>query len=276
LQIVTYRLLLFSCAGQTLALPAYAVRQLLRISQTRLTSIEGRMTLMWNERAIPFYSLNQLLFPESAAGIVENTFSVLILETDSQPIALQLDAFLAEQESLLRPLTGPAAQLPLYLGAALSAQGDPVPVLNPHFVGQLTQEPQASGILLWHENEKSQMARILVVDDSITTRTLEKTILESQGYQVSVAVNGYEALKKLRETHFDLVITDVQMPEMDGLELLAQIKQNALWVDLPVIVLTSLNAYEDQKRGLELGAAAYLVKQKFEQQELLEMIELLL
>ncbi len=276
LQIVTYRLLVFACEGQALALPAYAVRQLLRIQRTDLVSVDGQMTLIWEEMPVPLYSLSQMLFPGATGGFSERSFSVIVLETDSQTIALQVDSLLAEQESLLRPLTGPASQLPLYLGAALSSQGYPVPVLNPHFLGQLTQKSQASGSLLWRENEKTQMGRILVVDDSITTRTLEKTILESQGYQVAVAVNGREALKKMRETPFDLVITDVQMPEMDGLELLAQIKQETQWSALPVIVLTSLNAHEDQKKGLDLGAAAYLVKQKFEQQELLEMIAQLL
>jgi two-component system, chemotaxis family, sensor kinase CheA len=276
LQIVTYRLLLFSCQAQAFALPAAAVHKLLRFQMADLRTLDGQSTLIWQEQPIPFFNLSQFLFQAQDAIAADSFFSVVIVESGQNLIALQVDTLLSEQESLLRPLTGPASQLPLYLGAVLSSQGQPVPVLNPHFLGQISQNQSAFAQTVWHQAAVKEKARILVVDDSITTRTLEKTILESQGYRVAVAVDGREALKKLREAPFDLVISDVQMPEMDGLELLATLKQDPHLADLPVIMLTSLNAYEDQKKGLELGAAAYLVKQKFEQQELLEVIEQLL
>ena len=120
------------------------------------------------------------------------------------------------------------------------------------------------------------MARILVVDDSITTRSLEKTILEANGYQVEVAVDGQEALEKARAMVPDLVITDVMMPRMDGYELLEALKKEKDMAHIPVIMVTSLERREEQERGLALGADAYIVKRKFDQRELLRIVRQIL
>jgi two-component system chemotaxis sensor kinase CheA len=117
---------------------------------------------------------------------------------------------------------------------------------------------------------------LLVVDDSITTRTLEKSILEAHDYRVRVAVDGVEALAQLRAEKADLVITDVQMPRMDGFQLLQAMKQDQYLREIPVIVVTSLESREDQERGLSLGADAYIVKRKFDQAELLAAIRQIL
>jgi two-component system chemotaxis sensor kinase CheA len=119
-------------------------------------------------------------------------------------------------------------------------------------------------------------ARILVVDDSLTTRSLEKSILEAHGYDVRVAVDGVQALEELRARGADLIITDVMMPRMDGLELLDKIKKDSALAGIPVIVVTSLERREDQERGLSLGADAYIVKRKFDQRELLKTVRQIL
>ena len=115
-----------------------------------------------------------------------------------------------------------------------------------------------------------------MVDDSLTTRTLEKSILEASGYRVRVAVDGIEALTQLRAEKADLVITDLQMPRMDGFELLAAMKKDSDLDRIPVIVVSSLDRREDQERGLKLGADAYVIKRKFDQQELLATIRQIL
>ena len=118
--------------------------------------------------------------------------------------------------------------------------------------------------------------RILLADDSITTRALEKSILEVHGYEVMAAVDGVEALAMLRSHGADLVISDVQMPRMDGFELLEQIKGDKRLRQTPVIMLTSLERREEQEKGLALGADAYIVKRKFDQRDLLETIQQIL
>jgi two-component system chemotaxis sensor kinase CheA len=117
---------------------------------------------------------------------------------------------------------------------------------------------------------------VLVVDDSLTTRTLERSILEVHGYTVRVAVDGVEALAQLRADPVDLVITDIQMPRLDGFGLLAEMKKDPRLARLPVIVVSSLARREDQERGLALGADAYIVKRKFDHEELLSTIRQIL
>ena len=113
---------------------------------------------------------------------------------------------------------------------------------------------------------------VLVVDDSITTRTMEKNLLELAGYQVQVAVDGVDAWNTLKSAAIDLVLSDVDMPRMDGFELTAHIRADAQLTNLPVVLVTALASREDKERGVEVGANAYIVKASFDQSNLLEVI----
>lgn len=126
------------------------------------------------------------------------------------------------------------------------------------------------------EVKDKKVPHILVVDDSITTRTLEKSILEHAGYHVSIEVNGKRAWDLLQEKAFDLVVTDVEMPIMTGLELAGRIKQTERLKGMPVIIVTSLAKEEDRQRGIEVGADAYIVKGLFETKVLLDVVEQLI
>ena len=117
---------------------------------------------------------------------------------------------------------------------------------------------------------------ILVVDDSLTTRNLEKNILETAGYEVKVATDGVEALSVLRSDGCDLIVADVLMPEMDGLELTATLKSDPRFGEIPIILVTSLESREDKQRGMEAGADAYIIKSTFDQTSLLQTIEQLI
>ena len=117
---------------------------------------------------------------------------------------------------------------------------------------------------------------ILVVDDSITTRTMEKNLLEMAGYRVRVAVDGVEAWALLKSEAFDLVVSDVDMPRLDGCELTARIRADRQLADLPVVLVTALESRQDKERGMEMGANAYVVKSSFDQSNLLEIIRRLL
>jgi two-component system chemotaxis sensor kinase CheA len=117
---------------------------------------------------------------------------------------------------------------------------------------------------------------ILVVEDQVVTRQMEKSILEAAGYQVVTAENGMDALNRLGQQDFDLVLTDILMPKMDGFTLTKKIRSNEKTKDLPVVVVSSMESEEDKRRGLEAGANAYLVKSSFDQKHLIETIETLL
>ena len=113
---------------------------------------------------------------------------------------------------------------------------------------------------------------VLVVDDAVTTRAMERGLLELAGYQVKVAVDGMDAWTALKSDHFDLVVSDVDMPRMNGFELTQRIRADDGLQDLPVVLVSALEAREDKERGIEVGANAYVVKSSFEQSNLLEII----
>ncbi len=112
-----------------------------------------------------------------------------------------------------------------------------------------------------------------MAEDSLTTRTLEKNILEAAGFDVTTAVDGEDALIKLYEKSFDIVISDIQMPRMDGFGLIERLKKESRFKDIPVILVTSLQTEADKKRGIEAGADAYITKGTFDQKHLLDIIQ---
>jgi two-component system chemotaxis sensor kinase CheA len=124
--------------------------------------------------------------------------------------------------------------------------------------------------------EKEVAKSVLIAEDSITARTLLRNILETAGYQVRTAVDGIDALTRLRTEHADVVVSDVDMPRMNGFDLTAKIRADRELADLPVVLVTSLDSREDRERGVEAGANAYMVKSSFDQSNLLEVIRRLI
>jgi two-component system chemotaxis sensor kinase CheA len=176
----------------------------------------------------------------------------------------------------VKPLGRPLSHVRNVSGAALLGTGEPVIILNP---ADLVRSAKGVGGRIRSINGRQQgasaevtPAHILVVDDSITTRTLEKNILEVAGYQVTTATDGVEALKRLHDDHIDVIVADVQMPHMDGVTFTRQVRESTEYSQLPVILVTSLESREDRERGMLAGADAYIVKRGFDQAELLATI----
>jgi CheY-like chemotaxis protein len=111
------------------------------------------------------------------------------------------------------------------------------------------------------------------VEDAFSTRELEKSILETHGYLVDTAVDGLDALDRMTGTYYDLIVSDIEMPRMDGFELCRTLKNNEEYKNIPFVMVTALQKEEDKRRGIEVGAAAYIVKSAFEQSNLLDTIE---
>lgn len=157
-------------------------------------------------------------------------------------------------------------------GAIILASGEVVVVLD---VADLVAEsalrirPAAGRVA----EEKRKERRILVVEDAFSTRELEKSILENHGYLVDTAVDGLDALDRMGAAAYDLVVSDIEMPRMDGFELCRTLKAKAEARDIPFVMVTALQKEEDKRRGIEVGAAAYLVKSAFDQTNLLDTIE---
>jgi two-component system chemotaxis sensor kinase CheA len=202
---------------------------------------------------------------------------VMVLRSSSRRAAVVVDAFLRETDAVIQDLGPAASRDGKVTGGILLEDGVVAFVLNLMTLLE-TSAHQELPALLRPSEPASELApaSILVVDDSMTTRTLEKSILEAHGYRVRVAVDGLEALALLKAEKANLVIADVQMPRMDGFALLEALKKDRNLNQIPVIMVTSLELPEDMERGLSLGADAYIVKRKFDQEELLGAIRQIL
>jgi two-component system chemotaxis sensor kinase CheA len=208
---------------------------------------------------------------KQAAREETRKLDVFVASANDMRFAVVVDALLDERDAIIKDIGLPGSKSGLAAGAIPLDDGAVAVVLNvPELF--LHRDKGAPSKTFLIAEPKKKTASILVVDDSLTTRSLERSILEAHGYKVRVTVDGLQALEQIRLEKPDLVISDVMMPRMTGFELLDQIKGDASIKDLPVILVTSLESREEQGRGLELGADAYIVKNRFDQGELLRIV----
>jgi two-component system, chemotaxis family, sensor kinase CheA len=278
LSISSHRVLLVSSQNQTFAIPLHGIEKLCRIPLKEMETAEGKPVLTFNGRHIALVTLSRLLnTPEAAVRAEDETLNVAILKIGEKRLAVAVDAFLSEREAAIKELPLIAASNTKLAGGILLEDGSVCLVLNPaEIVGGFRHTGNSLVIKTAVVEAVPKSSRILIVDDSLTTRTLEKSILEAQGYKVSVAVDGVEALNCLQSEAVGLVVTDLEMPRMDGFALLIEMKRDPRLAKIPVIIVSSVENREQQEHGLALGADAYVVKRRFEQQELLETIEQIL
>jgi two-component system chemotaxis sensor kinase CheA len=267
MSVVRTDLLLVACRDQTFALPSHAVDRVLRIRASELATVEGRPVLRQGSAVVALSILGDLLGMGEDSLTDESGFcAVVILRAGRRRVAMLVDGLLEMRQAAVQE--PPAGTDPVVAGTFLR-DGRPILVLSPALL--IDSQPNQGPVRFASEARKAPPS-ILVVDDSITTRTLEKSILEAEGFRVRLAVDGQDALDSLRREPVDLVISDVEMPRMDGFELLQALKSDAGLATIPVIMLTSRDARDQVQRGLELGADAYVTKQSFEQRTLLETI----
>ncbi len=282
LLVSTQRLLLVACAGQTFGIPVSGIERLCRIRSRDVRAVEGKPAVFLEGRPVGLARLAELLGLRDEGSSPQSSGSgtvlpAVILRGAGSPAAVVVDAFLAERSGLVKDLGIPPSQTGRTAGGLLLEDGSIAVVLNPfELASAFRQAGKRPGFSPAAPAPEKKPPSILVVDDSITTRSLEKSILEAHGYRVRIAVDGMEALAELRTEKADLVIADVQMPRLDGFGLLEQMKKDEGLSKIPVIIVTSLERREDQQRGLALGADAYIVKRKFDQRDLLDTIRQLL
>ena len=274
LTVSSQRFLLVGCAGQQLAVPAHSIERLYRVAARGIETVEGKAVFPYQGRLLPLTTLADLLgLASKPVSPDDRWLPVMVLRSGEVRLGVAVDSFLEQREAIVRDLGLKPQQAGHSAGGILLNDGAVAVVLN---AAELVHAAKRSELrptdFVVAPPQEKKPPLILVVDDSITTRSLEKTILESHGYTVRVAVDGVEALAQLRREKADLVITDIQMPRMDGYTLLEEIKKDKQLAGVPVIVVTSMERREEQERGLLLGADAYVVKRKFDQQELLEAI----
>jgi two-component system chemotaxis sensor kinase CheA len=273
LSVSTSHLLLLSAAGQTFGIPTHGIERLYRIPLERVETLEGKPVVNLEGHAIPLYGLAQLLQIDAQPAMRGEVLPVMVLKSGARRFAVWVDEFLAERDALIQELGMPCPATGNISGGALLREGTVFVVLNPAGLVASCAGTSAAPVPRKAQAQAPAIAPgILVVDDSITSRSLERSILEAHGYRVRVAVDGLEALELLHTEKADLIITDIQMPRLDGFGLVEALKADPGLKGIPVIIVSSLEQREDQERGLLLGADAYVVKRKFDQTELLEAI----
>ena len=270
------RALLVSVASQFVAIPVTAVQRAQRIPRSELRSLEGRTVVQTPEGPLPLIPLGRILAPLGERPWGEFV-PVVVLRVGARRLAVSVDELLEVRDLAIRPVRAGRAPLPALRGAALLETGRIALVVEPaELVATGLRPDLAPGVAAAEARTAGPVRRVLVVDDSITTRTLERSILEAAGYAVTTAVDGSDAWRLLQEHACDLVVADVEMPRMDGFTLCQTIRASRRFAELPVVLVTALEKPEDRARGLEAGADAYLGKSSFDQQNLLETIQQLL
>ncbi|PTL83193.1 response regulator [Vitiosangium sp. GDMCC 1.1324] len=274
LTLSTLRVLLVTAGGQTFAVAGESVERLLRLEPGEVRVVEGRQLWVAPRALVPLATLTTVLgLPASAP---RPRPGAMVLASGELRAVLVVEEVLAEQEVLIRGL-GPRIRRARHVsGMAVLPDGRMAPLLNAPSLVRAAEGRTAPAGLFPSPVEKKVRKRVLLVDDSMTTRALEQSILEAAGYDVLACVDGQEGWERLQAEGADAVVSDVEMPRMDGFALTEAVRGSPRFGRLPVVLVTARSKPEDKARGLQVGASAYLVKSAFDQTHLLETLRHLL
>jgi two-component system, chemotaxis family, sensor kinase CheA len=276
LTIAIIQVLLVKVKEMLFALPMLSIMENMRVNMEEVSTLEGRMAMLVRGQVVPLVRLDEILqLPPGgdAEGKSKRQFAVIATSPERR-VGFVVDQILGDEEVFLKSLGKHLGKVKHVSGAVVLGSGAVVPVLDiaELIASSALHVPAASGKKSFHQAKRKEK-KILVVEDVFSTRELEKSILEAHGYFVDTAVDGLDALDRMNGSRYDLIVSDVEMPRMDGFELCRNVKQRENWRDIPFVMVTALQKEEDKRRGLELGAAAYIVKSGFEQTNLLDSIE---
>ena len=254
--------------GTIAALPLDAVRQTVRVAHQDIASSAERDSIVYEGHVIPFLTLARALHDKTMVDSQCQFWSAVIIETSRGVAAIGVDRLMGTTSVVVRPLPSLSAADPVVAGASLDAEGNPQLVLDPE--GLVTKAFLGRARVV--EGGPAKRACVLVIDDSLTTRMLEQSILESAGYEVDLATSGEEGMEKARAKQYGLFLVDVEMPGMDGFEFVSRTQADASLRKIPAILVTSRSAIEDRRRGEQVGARGYIIKGEFDQVYLLRLI----
>lgn len=268
--------LLVRVAAQSFALPINGVERVLHVAAEEIADIGGGQVVLLDDQPLPLRSLAAVLGLE-ASRTTSIRIPIIVLSAGEWSVAFTVDEIVGFQEIVIKPLGALLTAVPNVIGGTLTGRGGVVLVLDPRDIAHSALRAGGGGRPIKHEQGATVLPRrILVVDDSLTSRALQKNILECNGYRVETAAEGLAGWQAIQSGSFDLVITDVDMPVMDGFELTEKIKRSDRFKDTPVIIVTSLDKESDRQRGLAIGADAYVVKSQFDSRILIDITQQLI
>lgn len=266
--------ILVNIGGQEFAIPVSAVEEVVGVPEHDVQNVGGREAVVLRDQTTSLVPLHKVL------ALPEDEISdgpVVVIATATRRVAFRVGELIGQQEVVIKGLGSFLPRMRHVAGASILGDGRVILVLDPYELIDTARRPL--GISASPVQRRSGLsavgtrpARILVVDDSLAIREMLRSIFEAAGYSVEVAVDGADGLTKVRQQKFDGVITDIEMPRLDGFGLVEGIRSRSEHESLPVIMVTSLAKEEHRRRGLEVGANAYIVKSSFDQSRLLETL----
>jgi two-component system chemotaxis sensor kinase CheA len=280
---------LVESGGRVFAIPANLVQLGLQIEITDIHSIEGSKAIRVIDSTVPLVRMEEVLNLPPPPDIIRSgnghghghrlkkgeRYQVVVIEHAHQRVAFMIDRLIEEQNVIVKSLEPPLNKIKNVAGVTILEQGEIVPILHVPDLMDSARKIKHRPVNASAGSKTSVVGekRVLLVEDSLTTRALLKSIISSLGFEVFTAENGVEALNMLAENKSDLVLTDIQMPEMDGLEMTRLIKADPEIQNIPVVMITSLAGEDEIREGMEAGADAYIKKGEFDQNMLLEMLQ---
>jgi two-component system sensor histidine kinase and response regulator WspE len=268
------RALLVEVAGEPYAIPLGFITRTLRLPESDIASTEGRQHFAFDGRRVGLVTAHQVLGrPGAPRG---DSLPVVVLGETDRRYGVVVDAFRGERELVVQPLDPRLGKVKDISAGSLMEDGSPVLIVDVEDLVRSVEKAAAAGTLnAVHAAAAAKGAaskRVLVVDDSLTVRELERKLLDSRGYSVEIAVDGMDGWNAVRTGVFDLVISDVDMPRLDGIELTKLIKQDPKLRTMPVMIVSYKDREEDRRRGMEAGADYYLTKGSFHDDTMLNAV----
>jgi len=270
------RTLLVDLGGEAYAFPLAYIIRTLKLPRDKIEMLEGRQHFNFEGQPVGLVSAHQML-GGGEPTLTGDELPVIVVGEPGNIYGLVADRFLGERELVVQPLDARLGRIKDIAAGALMEDGSPVLIVDIEDMVRSVDKLVSAGTLSKVQRGAAAGAakthkRVLIVDDSLTVRELERKLLDQQGYGVETAVDGMDGWNAARTGHFDLIITDIDMPRMDGIELVTLLKKDANLKSLPVMIVSYKDREEDRQRGLDAGADYYLTKGSFHDETLLQAV----
>lgn len=271
LTLAIMRVLLITVSDITYAIPSDYINEILKISHTEIINVLNKKAISLREEIIPIVNLANLLnLPNKD---YKDELLIILVDIGGKKLGFVVDSLLEEEDVVIKPLPSHMQKNKWVSGVILMGDNMIVNVLNVSTIRDVAKKIKDVERFKKIAKTEKKDTNILVVDDSINTREIEKSIFEAYGYNVNLAVDGMDAFEKAKEFVYDLIITDIEMPRMDGFLLTEKLRAHDVYKHTPIIILTSKEKEEDKRRGIQVGANAYIVKGSFDQSNLLDTVQ---
>jgi two-component system sensor histidine kinase and response regulator WspE len=270
------RTLLVDIGGEVYAFPLASIVRTIKLPREEIELLEGRQYFNFDSRPVGLFSAHQVL-SGGQPMLAGEALPVIVVGDSGNAYGLVADRFLGERELVVQPLDARLGKIKDIAAGALLEDGTPVLIVDVEDMLRSVEKLVSAGTLskVRHGADTAtakKRKRVLVIDDSLTVRELERKLLDQQGYEVEAAVDGMDGWNAARTGRFDLIITDIDMPRMDGIELVTLLKKDANLKSLPVMIVSYKDREEDRLRGLEAGADYYLTKGSFHDETLVQVV----